>query len=41
MDSESNMEQKRALSQFLFEAIWGMLSLHDQWGIMRESDNGD
>jgi len=29
------------LSQFSFEAICGMLSLHEQQGIMRENDHGD
>jgi predicted ATPase len=29
------------LSQFSFEAIYGMISLHDQRGIMREQDDDD
>ena len=28
------------LSQFPFEAIWGMISLHDLRDIMRERDDG-
>ena len=31
-------ERSGVLSQFSFEAICGMLSLHEQQGIMREND---
>jgi hypothetical protein len=27
--------------KFSFEAIYGMISLHDPWGILREKDDGD